>query len=485
MKKLQITVIVILILSAVAAAAGGAFMLSGNESQEERPVKTYEEYVKNGEYYYTESNYQSALSSFRKAQELQDDNLDALKGEGKTLMALGYDEDALKVFEEINAKDNVQIEDIVSLIQLQVKAGELDKAKEVAEKNKDSDASGQIAELYTNMNVDTPVFNISSGDYSDYQILTADAGGIGCSVYYTLDGSDPTKDSLLLTDGLIVSAPENHIKARSVSYLGYMSDIVSLDINITKAVEEIDSNSRIFSSLRSNYFNRDWNMPVYNYELAQITKLYVTGYDVSTEPSNKNSFYSDHYTRYDSRNEDYDCYYSDDLDIIKYMPYLKTLAVGYQKGMDFSYIASCTGITELSLLHDHIDNIDFISNLKGLEKLALGWNEISDISDLSELNNLKSLGLWGNNINDISALAKLEQLQYLDISDNNISDIGVVSGMGDLTELWAYDNNISDMSPISDCTGLRKLIQSGNPGSNTEISENVLDSLTETDWEKK
>ncbi len=485
MKKLQSIVIILLLLSAVAAAAGGAFLLSGSVKTAEKPQKTVADYMETGDYYYENSSYQQALSCYRKALEIEEDNIDIMRAEAKALKAVNYNEDAEEVYTEICKNDQSTEEDVVDLVNIKISLEEYEEAKEIATEYKGKDVNGQIAELLDNMEVEAPVFNLSSGTYDDYQLLKVE-GDIGnSSVHYTTDGSEPTKDSDILTEDVVISAPENHIKAVAISYLGYFSDVVELDISITKAVEDVSitiNNSGI-SSIKYNVFNIDWNDPVYNYQLAQIRELYCVGYNLSIDKDDEYSFYEDKYKRYNSYNSRQS--QIRDLEFLKYMPFLNKLVIGYQSEFDISGIEYATNLKELSLLNDGISDISGIKNLTNLETLALGWNEIEDVSALSSITSLNSLGLWGNNISDISSLSSLTGLSYFDIADNQVKDISVVSKMSDLNELWVYDNNITDMSPVSSCTKLNKFIQSGNPASNSGVSDEVLSGLTETDWEAK
>ena len=285
----------------------------------------------------------------------------------------------------------------------------------------------------------------------------------------------------MLRDGIVISAPQNRVKVRAYSYLGYYSDVVDLNINITKIVEQVDGHSRIGSYIRSNVLNKDWDDPLYNYELARVTQLYIIGYNVQTEENNNYSLFKDHYMSGSSRNEEYD----DELELkeLEYMPFLKKLVIAYHREVDLSGIEYCTNLEELSLLHNHIDNIDSLKNLTKLTKLSLGWNDIEDISVISGMKSLTSLGLWSNKINDVTPLRELTDLEYLDVADNSVTSIDIITGMKGLNELWIYDNNISDLSPVSECAKLKVLMQSGNPGSGKNVSEAVIKGLSKTDWE--
>ncbi|MDU1414934.1 MAG: Ig-like domain-containing protein, partial [Clostridium sp.] len=151
----------------------------------------------------------------------------------------------------------------------------------------------------------------------------------------------------------------------------------------------------------------------------------------------------------------------------------------YKKGIsNLEGLQYCTGISDLNLEGNNMNNISPLKDLVNLGILYIGGND--NISDFTPLRNLKNL--WGlsvagmgldsnglskvlsnltnptnftyfhigwNEISDISPLKKLVNLTRLHMEYNKISDITPVSNLKKLGWISMYNNNISDISPIS------------------------------------
>lgn len=313
--------------------------------------------------------------------------------------------------------------------------------------------------------MEAPVFNLTSGTYEEYQLLQITNVYGNASVHYTTDGTEPNADSPVYTDGIVLSYPENIIRAKAIGALGYESEEVQLNISISRPVEriELDTSDTLYW-IASNIFRKSWNSSIYNYELAQIRSLYILGdYYMDVVPLEA-TFHDGYYDMYDSRYSDYG---EHTLDFVEYTPFIKTLAVEYQQELDLSPLAQLEYIENLSLLNDGITDITALEGLTSLKQLALGWNRISDVSALNGLTSLESLGLWNNQISDLSMLSSLTGLRYFDVSGNRVSQIECMAQMPELTEVWINHNQIQDLSPLDACPKLMVLMQAGNPVTET------------------
>lgn len=70
-----------------------------------------------------------------------------------------------------------------------------------------------------------PAFSIQSGDYIAPVVVTLSADDEG-QIYYTLDGSEPTKESLVYSDGIPLDEGETRISAIFINSKGLKSEIV-------------------------------------------------------------------------------------------------------------------------------------------------------------------------------------------------------------------------------------------------------------------
>lgn len=485
MKRIRLLASGALIISLIAIAVGGSFLMAVSTAT--RPSKTYDDYMTDGDLYLENSEYFKAIVSYENALTERADSIDALQGLASTYYRQINQEKEAEVRNQIAEKDPADLDNQVRLVELMINEGNLDEAKEKTEELMASNDSDSLRSLYSEMEIATPVFNLSSGSYADYQLLQLTNVYNNAIVRYTTDGSEPTTSSQSYIDGIVISYPETVIRAKAFGSLGYTSDEVSLNFSITKPVEIVNlrnnyggNYSDTLYRITNSVLNKSWNSDVYNYEMAQIRELYILGeYNVESEPMSV-SFYSDYYKRYDSRYAEHGNF---DLAFATYTPFLKTLSVGYQTSLDLSPLASLSYIEDLSLLNNGITDISALSGLTSLRRLALGWNDISDVVALSNLTGLESLGLWNNQVANIDALHGLSNLTYFDVAYNNISNLGVVSGMPELNELWINNNQISDISPVSGNQKLMVLMQRGNPISNHDALTDIKPQLYKTDLE--
>ena len=486
MKKIQLTATAFAFIALIALAVAGAFANLGTGGSK-RPEKTEEDYVAEGRFYYEHGGFSEALASFKGALELNENSLEALRGEAKTCVSLSYNDEAEKAYYALSEQKDATADDKIEIIEFLVRNNKREDAKKLIEKFMASDNDERYQELYDQMTVNVPELNLKSGTYDQYQLLTATNVPEDSVVHYTLDGSEPDINSPTIGEGVVISYPKNKIKVKAIGYLGYESETVELNINISKKVEEVklsegDSwyDNPLEYCLRQK-LKKNYNDKYYNYETAQITSLYLYGYYTgSTEPYGDAQFYSDSYF-IDYSKRDKDDFGKTEIRGLKYFPYLRTLCVGYQEKFDVSQLKNLKYLKELSILHSNISDISALKNLNSLERLTLGWNNISDISPVASLKNLWNLGLWNNKIKDISKLSGLTELTYLDIAENKVSDISVIKNMPKLSEVWVNGNNIADMSPFAGMTGIRTLMQGDNPGSDDPLFETMKSRLVKTD----
>ncbi len=395
-------------------------------------------------------------------------------------------EQELEIREEIESLAPDDIDNQIRIIELLIQTGALDEAKEKTEALLPGTDNADLQQIYDEMTVDAPAFNLTSGSYDDYQLLQLTGDYTTETVYYTTDGSEPTTGSKKFTDDLVISNPETTIRAKAYSILGYASEETELDLTITKEIEEVTyvsetedeySYDMALGTLAYAYFDKNYDDPIYNYELAQIREVWLLGYSFYTEDPSA-VFYSDSYAIGNSTYSDYGEY---TLNFAQYTPFLKTLTVCYQESLDLTPLASLQYLEDLSLLNNRITDISALGGLTSLKKLSLGWNDISDVSALAGLTGLESLGLWNNQIADVSSLGGLTNLTYFDISHNQVSDIGCVSSMTNLAELWINDNQITSLAPLDACSNLTILMQTDNPIADYGSLQSISKQLFRTD----
>ena len=478
MKLIRLIAVLMLIIGLFAIAYGGSYYMTGMTAAV-RPEKTYDDYMQAGRHYYDSNAYAKAIVSYENALSLQSNDADALKGIADAYARQANNTKEYEIRRQLSKIEPENLDNRIRIIELMISMGELEKAKKETEELLQTSDSEDLRSLYREMTIEAPVFNLKSGTFDEYQLLELKSIYDNGVVHYTLDGSEPTAQSPVFGEGLVISYPETQIRAKAFGALGYISEETDLSFSITKPPEEIYEDTVI--EIASDLLHKSWGEPVYNYELAQIRDLYLVGYYLEEEPVDAafyNGFYKVSNHPYTDRG-----FFA--LDFAPYTPFLKTLAVCCQENLDLSQLSSLSRLENLSLLNNDITDIEPLKELKALKSLALGWNMISDVSPLSELTNLETLGLWNNQIQDLSPLAGLKNLVYLDVAYNQVESIDIVSGMTDLNEVWINNNRITDISALANCKKLVILMQGNNLISDWSALRDLAPQLYKCDieWE--
>ena len=147
------------------------------------------------------------------------------------------------------------------------------------------------------------------------------------------------------------------------------------------------------------------------------------------------------------QNNDWDSYYWENLDGLKYLDNLEHLEINFTTNRSFSgdfpdlsgltklkflkiqygnmnleNIKGCKNLTEITINNTYIKNIDFLKEINGLEKVDLSYNQIGDIEGLTGKSRIQTLKLGNNSIVDIAPLKGLINVNYLELNDNKLSD---------------------------------------------------------------
>lgn len=480
MKYIKLLAAGMLACGLVAIAVGGSFFVSGTKGT--RPVKTPEDYMRDAELYLNDGDYDKAVVSYEKLLDEEQYGQEALSGMADACSRMGNYEEEENIRNQIAQEYPDNLDNQIRLIEIMIQKKELETAKAKTEELLKETGSDELKSLYKEMDIATPEFNLTSGSYDAYQLLKLANTYDNAVVHYTIDGNEPTEGSPIYKDGIVISYPETVVRAIAVGALGYRSGEATLNMTITKPVEEVqaDWNNTALSRIKSNILNKSWDSPVYNYELAQLRELYLLGeYYLDTEIQNA-VFYGDCYKRYESREYGRGGF---DIEFARYTPFLRTLFVGYQKDLDLAPLAGLQYLEDLSLLNNNIMDISPLAGLTSLKRLALGWNSIGDASPLAGLVNLESLGLWDNQIRDVSMLGGLTELTYFDISGNQVTEIECVRNMPKLNEVWINNNQIETLAPLDACDQLMVLMQGSNPISDYGTVKEKADNLYKSDLE--
>ncbi len=431
-----------------------------------------------------ELDYNQAVVYYRQALEVDDSNRDANLGLAEAYQGLGQDSYAESVYQDMLEEDDSQAEIYELLAQLYIQQSKLDEARQLLDEAHEKVEDEAITVLYELTRPQAPGTSYEAGAYQDRIAVELIPAADGQIIYYTLDGTDPTTQSPVYTEPLILPNGVTQIRAIAVNSIGYQSDIAVYEYDLQIRDVEVVLEEPVIERIIRDTLEIPSSEPIYNDDIEQITELYIVGSTVSSGADEytvnlKEGIYIVNGSEYTFSGTGQ----ISTLNDLQYMPYLRRLVVGYQGDLDISGLARCTGITELSLVEDQLTDADIqvLSGLAGLQALNLGWNQISNLSPLAGLNNLTTLSLWGNRLSALTGIEGLTNLTYLDFADNQVTDLTPVQNLTALEELWMYDNQVSNLSSLTGLASLRVLMLKGNPIDDLETVRAIYPRLERLD----
>lgn len=440
--------------------------------------------IEMGDLYLSELDYEQAVVSYQMALDIDAKNTEASLGLAEAYEAQQMYAYAEAVYRNMLENDDTQAEAYEKLADLYILQGKLEEAKELLEQAAVRTDSEALAGLYQDTQAGTPGANYAAGAYRErirVELLPVKETD---TIYYTLDGTDPGLESQIYDEPVILKNGVTTVKAMAVNSLGFQSAVASFEYDIQIRSVEVTLEEPAIERLIREKLEIPYNEPVYNDDIERITQIYIVG-DRVLAGSSRQSVYLEE-GQYTVDGGTYGVSGRGvvaSLEDLRRMPFLEKVAVEYQPELDISALADCTGVRELSLVGDSLDNEDLkaLQNMDHLTRLNLGWNQISDISALTGLAELTSLGVWGNRISSIQPAAELKQLTYLDFSDNRVADISPVSELENLQQLWMYHNQVADIGSVADLGELRVLMLRDNPIGNPEAVRSIYPHLNRLD----
>lgn len=221
--------VIIILTSAVVLLKG----VSGNGSKESFASKYNQGYD-----YYTAKSYSDALVEFLAAKKVTDSKEDKIKV-NKSLLA---------TYEKLGNRDLDMIEILKELIELEPKEADYyDELAELYDKNEmideldaflDSVTDVSIASKLSEYSVSAPQFSQEEGVYDTYISIKLSTTGKS-TIYYTIDGSEPTTESTQYKEEIKLTSQGTYtIKAFAVNEKGVSSKTASRNYEINPSVIE-------------------------------------------------------------------------------------------------------------------------------------------------------------------------------------------------------------------------------------------------------
>ncbi len=322
-------------------------------------------------------------------------------------------------------------------------------------------------------------FSPAHGKYSKAQKVTIDLRP-GETVYYTLNGEDPTMASAVYKEPITVSTSST-LTAIAVSADGLVSPRLRLTYEIDNANEAIEfTDSKIERMVRAVLDRPSGNL--YAAQLASVTDLYNDGIEGEIR-SLKDLEYLPGLQSLRINDE----LLIEDYSPLAALPELKILSMAgcALSDGDLSHIAGLTQLTELILDGNKITSLASLSELQALEFLSAADNELVTTIDMGGYPQLKWLYLSDNQIYDLDGLSSMSELITLDLSHNAVSDLSPLTGLTKLTDLYLRGNAPNNIKKLSSLPALTHLDLSACGLASLSVVNNfkALQSLTAEDNE--
>lgn len=231
----------------------------------------------------TQNLYDEAVIYLEHALVIEPDN-----AEGRFLLAKYYDkcdrtQSAIKVLNELLQLDTLQVQDKKEeiydlLLSLHEKREEY---QEMGELLKMCDIQ-RIITKYNKYMALQPVFNKQEGVYDELISITLESNTKGI-IYYTLDGTNPTKNSHVYESPILLESGDYVVKAFFVNMYGVESDIITKTyyINLTAPQEPV-------INLDSGSYTQPQFIEIFH---AENTKIFYTV--DGTTPTSKSMRYTE------------------------------------------------------------------------------------------------------------------------------------------------------------------------------------------------
>lgn len=238
-KRLLRVVFVILLLALFVGSAGG-YMLFRTENGQRLmatwgwSVASTEAYVTLGRELYNQAYFTRALENLQIAIDREPENVDALVLMGQTYTELGRIDEAKAIYEslisDIAPAHPSAYRNLIKIYQQEGFNAEALALMETAAQN--ATGTQEFEVMLREYTPESPTFSWEEGRYNEEKDLTISIPE-GQTVYYSIDGTDPSESGLIYTEGTEIHIPEGKMTVKAIGFTENGTPSKQIEANYT------------------------------------------------------------------------------------------------------------------------------------------------------------------------------------------------------------------------------------------------------------
>lgn len=172
---------------------------------------------------FSNGRYEESLEYVERALELKNKDVNARLLKAQILIKEEKDAQAIRLLTAVIAEDSDNVSAYGLLLKLYLVNDNTAQIKELL----DACTEESILSKYADYICSNPVFGLAEGTYSAKKQVSLYGKTDVTAIYYTLDGSEPTKESMLYTESITLEEGTTTLKAVAENAKGILSDVVT------------------------------------------------------------------------------------------------------------------------------------------------------------------------------------------------------------------------------------------------------------------
>lgn len=224
-RKTIATVVSVLALIVIVASV----VIGMKVSTEKKNYNDFDYQMRMADTAFSNKKYEECYEFAARALELNEDDAEAKLLMAQVQVKLDKTDDAIKMLEGLIADEPDNTAAYGQLIKIHMTNEDFDEIKDLM----DACENEGVLEKYAAYICSEPVFSLPAGEYLEEKTLQLYTRDEGTSIYYTLDGTEPTTNSTLYTEGIVLEEKTTFVKAIAVNAKGIASDVVMRQYTIS------------------------------------------------------------------------------------------------------------------------------------------------------------------------------------------------------------------------------------------------------------